>query len=111
MTSAISGPVGMSGAWSTTGASAPMPPQTRMSNLFDTIDQSQSGVINKSQLSQAFQTLNPPTNFKAYGADKLWNALDPNKTGSVSKADFVPTMTGLMSSLRGYAAQNPPTKP
>ena len=98
----------MSGAMPMTGASGAMPPQTRMTKLFTAIDTQKTGTINQGQLTTAFQTLGPPANFKAFGADKLWQALDPNKTGSVAKDHFVSTMTGLMTSLRGYAANNPP---
>lgn len=105
MSSPVSSPAGTSGAWPMTGASAPMPPQNRMSNLFAAIDTQKAGAITQVQLNSAFQTLNPPANFKAFGADNLWNALDPNKSGSVSRSDFVSTMTGLMTSLRGYAAK------
>jgi Ca2+-binding EF-hand superfamily protein len=87
-----------------TGASAPMPPAKRMSDLFSKIDGQGSGAITKPQLAAAFKTLNPPANFKAYGLDKTWQALDPGDSGSVARDSFVATMTGLMSSLRGYAA-------
>ncbi|MFI5336309.1 MAG: EF-hand domain-containing protein [Opitutales bacterium] len=96
-------PAGTSGAsqiWS--GASAPMSPATKMSNLFDQIDTSGSGTITKSQFEQAFQTLNPPGSFKAAGADAVWSKLDPNGTGSVSKQDFVNGMTTMMKQLRGH---------
>jgi Ca2+-binding EF-hand superfamily protein len=104
MTAPVSGPGGVSSAWAMTGASAPMPPAKRMSDLFDRIDNQNSGSITKPQLQTAFQTLTPPVNFKAYGVDKTWNTLDPNNEGSVSKDSFISNMTGLMTSLRGYAA-------
>ena len=104
MTSSVSGPAGLSSAWAMTGASAPMPPAKRMSDLFGKIDSQNNGSITRPQLQTAFQTLSPPVNFKAYGIEKTWSALDPNNTGSVSKDAFVSTMTGLMTSLRGYAA-------
>ncbi len=82
------------------GASGNMPPNQKMSNLFDSIDTSGAGSINQSQFNQAFQTLNPPAVFAAQGANAIWNSLDPNGTGSVSKQDFVNTMKDLMAQLR-----------
>jgi len=82
------------------GASGNMPPNQKMSNLFDSIDTGGAGSINQSQFDQAFQTLNPPAAFAAQGANAIWNSLDPNGTGSVSKQDFVNTMKDLMAQLR-----------
>ena len=82
------------------GASGSMPPNQKMSNLFNAIDTSGTGSINQSQFNQAFQTLNPPTAFSSQGANAIWNSLDPNGTGSVSKQDFVNTMKDLMAQLR-----------
>ena len=96
----ISG-VGTSGAMhAMSGASAGMPPQQKMSNLFDAIDTSGSGSISQPQFNQAFQAQNPPAVFQQQGANAIFAALDPNGTGSVSKTDFVSTMSKLMSSLR-----------
>lgn len=106
MTTPVSGPGGVSSSWSMTGASAPMPPAKRMSDLFGRIDNQGSGAITKPQLQTAFQTQNPPANFQAFGVDRTWAALDPQNRGSVTKDSFVSTMTGLMTSLRGYAAGN-----
>lgn len=86
--------------WS--AASAPMSPDQKMSNLFDAIDTSSNGSISKSQFEQAFQTMNPPAGYQAAGVDAVWNKLDPNGTGSVSKQDFVSTMTSLMKQMRGH---------
>lgn len=82
------------------GASASMPPQQKMTNLFDQIDQSQSGTITRSQFSQAFQTMNPPKVFQQAGQDAVWGRLDPNGSGQVSQQDFVGAMKSLMSELR-----------
>jgi len=82
------------------GASGNMPPNQKMSSLFNSIDSSGAGSINQAQFNQAFQTLNPPAVFKAQGADAIWNSLDPNGTGNVSKQDFVNTMKDLMVQLR-----------
>ncbi|HVU36260.1 MAG TPA: EF-hand domain-containing protein [Opitutaceae bacterium] len=87
------------------GASAPMSPAQKMSDLFAQIDTSGSGSISQSQFDQAFQTLNPPPSFQAAGADSVWAKLDPNATGSVSKQDFVSTMTSFMKQLRGHHLQ------
>lgn len=71
-----------------------------MSNLFDAIDTSGAGTITQAQFEQAFQSKNPPAVFQQQGANAIFAALDPSGTGSVSKSDFVSTMSGLMASLR-----------
>lgn len=96
---------GVSVGYSMTGASGPKPPAKRMNDLFTAIDTAGAGSITASQFQAAFASKNPPANFKAFGADKTWAALDPNARGAVSQPDFVNTMTGLMTSLRGYAAR------
>lgn len=82
------------------GASGNMPPNQKMSSLFNSIDTSSTGSINQAQFNQAFQTLDPPAVFKAQGANAIWNSLDTNGTGNVSKQDFVNTMKDLMVQLR-----------
>ena len=82
------------------GASMRMPPSQKMSNLFQQIDVGNSGSIAKSQFDQAFQGMNPPKGFQQMGSGPVWLALDPGGTGSVSKQDFVKTMTALMSQIR-----------
>jgi hypothetical protein len=89
---------GASEIWS--GASAPMSPNQKMSNLFDNIDSTGAGTINQSQFAQAFKTLNPPAGFQSAGADAVWKNLDPQGTGSVSKGDFTSSMTTMMKQLR-----------
>lgn len=83
------------------GASAPMSPDQRMSNLFSQIDTSGSGTITEAQFDKAFQSMRPPGSVKAAGADAIWKQLDPNGAGSVSKQDFVSGMTSAMKQLRG----------
>jgi hypothetical protein len=94
---------GSSGIQAMSGASAGMPPQQKMTSLYNQIDSSGSGSITQSQFNQAFQTLNPPPAFQKQGASAIFSALDPNGTGSVSKQDFVSGMSGLMASLRADA--------
>ncbi|THD70863.1 MAG: EF-hand domain-containing protein [Bradyrhizobium sp.] len=96
----ISGISSSSGLHAVSGASYGAPPQQKMSSLFDSIDSSGSGWITLSQFEQAFQTKNPPAVFQQQGADAIFASLDPTGTGSVSKQDFVSTMSGLMASLR-----------
>ncbi len=91
---------GVSSMNAMSGASAQMPPSPKMAALFDRIDSSGQGSIDKSQLQSAFQTQNPPKVFQNLGADALYKQLDPGGTGSVSKAQFVQKMSSLMSSLR-----------
>lgn len=102
MTMAVSGMGGLGGPQAMSGASAPMPPSQKMSNLFDQIDTSGSGTITKAQFEQAFQSLNPPKGFQQAGADAVWAKLDPNGTGSVNKQNFVSGMTAQMSQMRGH---------
>ena len=93
--------IGDSGATQAmSGASAGMPPQQKMTSLYNQIDSSGSGSITQQQFNQAFQTLNPPPVFQQQGASAIFGALDPNGTGSVSKQDFVSGMSSLMASLR-----------
>ncbi|MGA2817829.1 MAG: EF-hand domain-containing protein [Xanthobacteraceae bacterium] len=82
------------------GASAGMPPQQKMSSLFDKIAGGGSGSITQQQFDQAFQTMDPPAVFQQQGSSAIFSALDPNGTGSVSKQDFVSGMPQLMVSLR-----------
>ena len=83
------------------GASAPMSPSQKMSNLFDSIDTIGSGTITNSQFEQAFQSMNPPGSVKAAGADAIWKKLDPDGAGKVSKQDFATEMAAAMKALRG----------
>lgn len=92
------GSTGAAHLWS--GASAPMSPTQKMSNLFDQIDASGSGSISQSQFAQAFQAMDPPASFQAAGADAVWSKLDPTGSGTVSKEDFVTGMTAMMKQLR-----------
>ena len=94
----ISGLSGSARQMAVSGASARMPPQQKMSSLFNRIDSAGSGSIDQSQFDQAFATLNPPAAIKAQGADAIWAKLDPNGTGSVSKADFISTMKSVIAS-------------
>lgn len=95
------GGVGNSGALHVmSGASAGMPPQEKMSRLFDQIDSSGSGNISQAQFAQAFQSFDPPAVFQQQGADAIFSTLDPNGTGTVGKQDFVNGMSRLMVSLR-----------
>jgi hypothetical protein len=96
----ISGIATTSGLNAISGASHGAPPQQKMSNLFDSIDTAGSGSITQAQFEQAFQTKNPPAVFQKQGADAIWTALDPSGSGTVSKQDFVSTMSKLMVSLR-----------
>jgi hypothetical protein len=103
----VSGVGAASGMHAVSGASSSGPPQQKMSSLFDSIDTSGSGTITQAQFDQAFQSQNPPAVFQQQGANAIFSQLDPNGTGSVSRQDFVSTMSGLMASLRaGNAGQS-----
>ncbi len=96
----VSGIAAASGLHAVSGASYGAPPQQKMSNLFDSIDTTGSGTISLAQFEQAFATNNPPAVFQRQGAAAIFSTLDPSGTGSVSKQDFVSTMSKLMVSLR-----------
>jgi hypothetical protein len=96
----ISGISSSSGLHAVSGASSGAPPQQKMSNLCDSIDTGGSGNITQALFEQAFQTQNPPAVFQNQGAQAIFASLDPTGSGSVSKRDFVSTMSGLMASLR-----------
>jgi hypothetical protein len=98
----VSGITSSSGVHAVCGASTGAPPQPKMSNLFDSIDASGSGSITQSQFEQALQTKDPPAAFQNQGAQAIFASLDPNGIGSVSKQDFVLTMSGLMASARRF---------
>ena len=100
----VSGIASATGLNAVSGASYSAPPQQKMSNLFDSIDTTGSGSITQAQFTQAFQTQNPPQVFQQKGADAVYAALDPSGSGSVSKQDFVSTMSSLMVSLRAEGA-------
>jgi Ca2+-binding EF-hand superfamily protein len=100
MTSAISGMGANWAAQAMTGASMRSSPSQKMSNLFSQIDTSNSGTISKSQFTQAFSALNPPSGFKSMGADAVFSKLDSNNNGSVTKQEFVSGMTQMMSEVR-----------
>ncbi len=97
---------GVSVGYSVTGASGAKAPARRMSDLFAAIDTTGAGAITRGQFAAAFASKNPPANFKAFGLERTWSALDPGGSGQVNQSDFVNTMTGLMTSLRGYAARS-----
>jgi hypothetical protein len=103
----ISGIASSSALHAVSGASTGAPPQQKMSSLFDSIDTSGSGSITQSQFEQAFQTKNPPAVFQKQGADAIFAQLDPTSTGTVSKQDFVSTMSKLMASLRAGGSTTP----
>ena len=100
MSTGISGISGSYSPQAMSGASARMAPAPKMANLFDKIDASGSGTITKSQFLDAFKSMRPTAGFRAMGADAVFRALDPNNSGSVSKQNFVQSMTQLMAQFR-----------
>ena len=100
MTSAISAASAATAPAVMSGASTRMPPQQKMTSLFQKIDTNGSGSITKDQLQQAFSTMNPPAPFANAGVDAVFSKLAPQGTGSVSQSDFVNGMKNLMVSLR-----------
>jgi Ca2+-binding EF-hand superfamily protein len=102
MSMSVSALAGSTGPQMMSGASTRMPASQKMSNLFDNIDTSGSGTITQAQFNQAFQTLNPPKDFKSLGASAIWSQLDPTNSGTVNKQDFVTAMTSMMKQMRGH---------
>ena len=60
------------------GANSCRSPSQKMLELFRKIDIGGSGSITKAQLKQVFQNTNPPSAFKAMGANAIFNKLDSN---------------------------------
>jgi hypothetical protein len=88
-----------------TGASgARMPASAKMASLFDRIDSSGAGVITRSQFNNAFQTMQPPGDFKTRGADAIWSTLTSRQSNSIAKNDFV---TGMLAQMRSMRAPSP----
>lgn len=85
------------------GASSRMSPHQKMTNLFQQMDNNNSGLITQAQFVQTFQNTNPPVAFKNMGADAVFNKLNQNGSGSVSKQDFVAGMTKLMEQVRNQS--------
>jgi Ca2+-binding EF-hand superfamily protein len=106
MSLSISGIGGMNTPQIVSGASAAPSPTSKMASLFQQIDTSNSGTISLGQFQQAFATSNPPANFQSLGPNAIFNQLDPNGTGSVSKSNFVSGMTALMKSLASAGSNN-----
>src|ERR1700739_2778984 len=106
MSTIVSGVPAAGGLQEMSGASGGMPPQQKMTSLYDNIDTGGSGRITQQQFNQAFQTFNPPPVFQQQGANAIFSALDPNGTGSVSKQEFVSGMSSLMVSLRSDVASS-----
>jgi hypothetical protein len=104
MSTIVSGIPAAGGLQEMSGASGGMPPQQKMTSLYDNIDTGGSGSITQQQFNQAFQTFNPPPVFQQQGANAIFSALDPNGTGSVSKQEFVSGMSSLMVTLRSDVA-------
>ena len=99
---------GMSQPAVMSGASARRPPQQKMSQLFDMIDASGSGTITKDQFQKAFQSLEPPAKLQAVGASQLWARMDTNRTGSVSKRDFLKVMLDAIRNQGGSGQEIAP---
>lgn len=99
MTYSIAGVGGAGSPQLVSGASPYSSPSTKMTNLFQTIDTTNTSSITQQQFNAAFATLNPPGRFQAVGAAAIFKQLDPQGTGSVSKSTFVNGLTKLISSF------------
>lgn len=65
-----------------------------------------AGFISKSDLQSSLQNLSLPSSVKSLGADTLFNKFDANKTGSVSKRDFVSELRKIMSDMQVQGASS-----
>lgn len=107
-TSGISGMGAAAMPQAMSGASMRMPPQQKMSNLFQQIDTAGTGSITKSQFEQAFNNMNPPAAFKSIGLDSAFAKLDPSGSGTVSKQDFISGMKAMMTQGHRRHTQDAP---
>ena len=105
MSLSISGMGATSAPQIVSGASSYASPSAKMTSLFGKIDSGNSGSITRGQFQQAFDRLNPPASFRAQGANAIFNQLDPNRSGSVSKSHFVRGMTAMMRSFKTAGAR------
>ncbi len=100
MSMGVSGIGGSYALQAMSGASARMPAAQKMATLFSQIDTSGRGSITQGQFTQAFNTMKPTAGFRATGADAVFQALNPNSSGMVSKQNFVQGITQLMMQFR-----------
>ncbi len=82
-----------------TGASARQPLAQQYNNMFSQLTTPGSGVVTKDQFTQAFSSLNPPSNFQSMGASAVFSALDPSNSGAVSRQDFIQGLKALSAQL------------
>lgn len=111
MSLSISGMGATSAPQIVSGASSYASPAVKMTSLFGQIDAGNTDSITLGQFQQAFATLSPPASFRAQGANAIFNQLDPNQTGSVSKPHFIRGMTALMRSLKTAGARGATAAP
>jgi len=84
-----------------TGASARQPLSQKYNSVFSQLTTPGSGVVTRSQFTQAFSGLNAPASFQSLGANAIFSSLDPNNTGSVSRQAFIQGLSQLSSKLGG----------
>lgn len=111
MSLSISGMGATSAPQIVSGASSYASPTAKMSSLFGQIDAGNTGSITQGQFQHAFAKLKPPASFRAQGANAVFNQLDPKRTGSVSKRDFVRGMTGMMRSFKTAGSRGAAASP
>lgn len=85
----------------------------RLEQAFQKADANNTGSVDKSQFDSIFSIMKVPSRLKAEGADAVYKKLDPQKTGKVSKQDFVDGMMKELDRMRaeGRAGNNPPPNP
>ena len=86
------------------GASARATMTQKMSQVADKIDKNNTGNVTKEQFTAAFQSMPMPIKIKAMGADALFDKVDPDKKGSLSKQDFATRMKDVIFQSRSQGA-------
>jgi Ca2+-binding EF-hand superfamily protein len=95
----VSGVAGGAAPQAMSGASARQPLSQQYNNIFSQLTTPGSGVVTKSQFTQAFSSLNPPASVQSMGANAVFSTLDPGNTGSVSRQSFIQGLKTLSSQL------------
>jgi hypothetical protein len=83
-----------------TGASARQPLSQSYNSIFSQLTTPGSGVVTRSQFTQAFSSLNAPASFQSMGPNTVFSALDPNGAGAISRQDFIQGMLQLSATLK-----------
>jgi len=86
------------------GASARATMTQKMSQVADKVDKNNTGNVTREQFTAAFQSMPMPIKIKAMGANALFDKVDPEKKGSLSKQDFATRMKDVILQARSQGA-------